>query len=175
METATRIIDDVGVGPAVQALYKVEAKLGDAIDSLKGFCRSFGTLSALSVPTQAENTASSKPSSSAPLVIPVKSDKTISFIISNFQASTVPVLVGVSPVTDLLGGGAANPPQFKVELINPSGAVVASKSFSNVTQPFICGVSYQINANGTWKLRVTNLKQTLGTLNVISFDVSAAN
>jgi hypothetical protein len=160
--------------PAAEALFKVEARVGDAIDSLKGFCRSFGTISALSIPTQIDATASPNPSSSNPLIIPVKSAKTIAFTISNFAAAFPTVLVGVTGETDLLGGGGANPPEFKVELINPSGAVVATKAFQNVPNGVVEGVTFTINANGTWKMRVTNLKQTLGTLNVTSFGASAS-
>jgi hypothetical protein len=157
--------------PTAEALYKVEARVGDAIDSLKGYCRAFGSMSTVSVPSQISASASPKPSSSNPLAIPINSSKTVSFTVSNYQASTPSVLVGVTGETDLLGGAAMNPPEFKVELINPAGSVVASKSFNN-PGPVICGVTYQINANGTWKLRVTNLKKTIGTLNVKSFDVT---
>ena len=83
-------------------------------------------------------------------------------------------MIGVSGQTDFLGGGNANPAEFKIELINPSGAVVVSKSFSNVQSLVVEGVTFRINANGTWKMRVTNLKKNLGTLNITSFDATAA-
>ena len=154
--------------PLGEALFKVEARVGDAIDSLKGFCRAFGS-AARSVPEQITGTGSPNPTSANPLIIPVSSNKSISFTISNFNAAFSSVLVGVSTTTDLLGGGDLNPPDFKVELLDPSGRIVATKSFSKQRSGTILGVNYQINANGTWKLRVTNLKTGLGTLNVTGF------
>jgi len=159
--------------PAGEALYKVEARVGDAIDSLKGFCRPFGSLSTVSVPSQISSTVSPKPSPASPVAVPVNSTKSFSFAVSNYQSATASVLIGVTAETDLLGGAVMNPPQFKVELINPSGSVVASKSFNN-PGPTICGVTFRINANGAWKLRITNLKTTIGTLNVRSFDVTSS-
>jgi hypothetical protein len=159
--------------PAAEALFRVDARVGDAIDSLRGFCRSFGTLSSLSVPTQIRSTANPNPTPSNPVIIPVNANKVFSFTVSNFNAAVSTVLIGVSGQTDFLGGGNANPAEFKVELINPSGTVVASKSFSNVQSLVIEGVTFRINANGTWKLRVTNLKKSVGTLNITSFSASA--
>lgn len=154
--------------PFNEALYKVEARVGDAIDSLKGFCRAFAT-AARSIPQQVDATGNPDPSPAHPTTIAVNSSKTFTFSISDFNATFRTILVGVSGETDLLGGAGLNPPEFKVELLNPSGTVVASKSFSKVLSAVICGVTYTINANGTWKLRVTNLKRDIGTLNVTSF------
>jgi hypothetical protein len=159
--------------PVGEALYTVEARVGDAIDSLKGFCRTFGSLSTVSVPSQIAATVSPRPSPATPVAIPINSSKSFSFTVSNYQSATPSVLIGVTGETDLLGGALMNPPQFKVELINPSGSVVASKSFNNPGQ-YICGVTFRINANGGWKLRVTNLKTTIGTLNVKTFDVTSS-
>jgi hypothetical protein len=157
--------------PTAQALYKVEARVGDAIDSLKGYCRAFGSMSTVSIPSQISASVTPKPSSSSPVTVPINSSKTFSFTISNYQSAVPSVLIGVTAETDLLGGAAMNPPEFKVELINPSGSVVASKSFNNPGSN-ICGVTFRINANGGWKLKVTNLKKTIGTLNVRSFDAT---
>ena len=161
--------------PAAEGLYKVVARVGDAIDSLKGYCRAFGSVGTLSVPTQINSTHTPKPSSASPLAVPVNSSRTISFTIASIAtASVANALIGVSVETDLLGGGIANPPDFKVELINPSGVVVASKTFLDARAGFVLGVTYQINANGTWKFRITNLKRDIGTLNVRDFSGSAA-
>jgi hypothetical protein len=158
--------------PVGEALYKVEARVGDAIDSLKGFCRTFGSLSTVSVPSQIAATVSPKPTIASPIAIPINSSKSFSFTVSNYQSTTPSVLIGVTGETDPLGGALMNPPQFKIDLIDPSGTVVASKSFNN-PGPTISGVTFRINANGGWKLRVTNLKTTIGTLNVKTFDVTS--
>ena len=154
--------------PVNEALYKVEARVGDAIDSLKGYCRTFATAT-LSVPMQVDATVTPKPTRSNPTVIPVGSSKTFSFTISTFTADYRTIDVGVTGQTDLLGGAGLNPPEFKVELLNPSGTVVASKAFSKPSESTVCTVTYTINANGVWKLRVTNLKKDLGSLNVTFF------
>ena len=50
----------------------------------------------------------------------------------------------------------------------------SATSFSKTTFGLVYGVTFRINANGAWKFRVTNLKQTLGTLNVKGFSASSA-
>lgn len=157
--------------PFNEALYKVEARVGDAIDSVKGFCRTFATATR-TVPQQLDATANPKPSRASPTVIPVGSSKTFSFTISAFNAGYRTLDVGVTAETDLLGGAGLNPPEFKLELLNPSGTVVVSKSFSKTSDVAICSVTYTIDANGVWKLRVTNLKKDLGSLNVTFFGAS---
>lgn len=157
--------------PFNEALYKVEARVGDAIDSLKGFCRAFATATR-SVPQQIDDTGTPSPSDAHPTPIPVGATKVFSFTISNFNATYPTVHVGVTAETDFLGGGSLNLPEFRVELLNPAGVVVASKVFSKVERSTICGPTYLINANGVWKLRVTNLKKDIGTLNVRWFGAS---
>jgi hypothetical protein len=159
--------------PPAQALYRVDARVGDQIDSMKGYCRSFGSISTVSIPQQISSSVSPKPSTSSPVAIPVRSSKTFSFNIANYAAGNARVDVGISGETDVLGGAALNPPEFKLELINPSGTVVGSKTVTNATRA-IYSVTYTINANGTWKLRVTNLKQQIGTLNVVCFSAMAS-
>jgi hypothetical protein len=158
---------------AAQALYRVHARVGDQIDSMKGYCRSFGSISSVAVPQQIASSVSPKPSTSSPVAIPIQSSKTFSFSIANYAAGNAKVDVGVSGETDLLGGAALNPPEFKLELINPAGSVVASKTVTNATRA-IYSVTYTINANGTWKLKVTNLKQQIGTMNVVYFAAAAS-
>jgi hypothetical protein len=157
--------------PFNEALYKVEARVGDAIDSLKGFCRAFSTATA-SVPEQMTSTVTPKPSRSNPTVIPVGSSKSFSFTISAFNSEYRTVDVGITGETDLLGFAGLNPPEFRLELLNPSGLVVASKTFSKVSDS-VCTLTYTINANGVWKLRVTNLKKDVGSLNVTFFGAAA--
>ena len=151
--------------PFNEALYKVEARVGDAIDSVKGFCRTFAT-AVPTVPEQVDATVSPKPSRSSPTVVAVGTSKTFSFTISAFNGGYRTIDIGITGETDLLGGGGLNPPEFKVELLNPSGTVVASRSFSKQSNSTICGVTYAIDSNGVWKLRVTNLKKDIGSLTV---------
>lgn len=159
--------------PPAQALYRVDARVGDQIDSMKGYCRSFGSITSVSVPQQIISSVSPKPSTSSPVAIPIQSSRTFSFNVANYTAGNARVDVGVSGETDLLGGAALNPPEFKLELLNPAGTVVASRTVTKATLA-IYSVTYSINANGTWKLRVTNLKQQIGTMNVIAFSTMAA-
>ena len=159
--------------PPAQALYRVDARVGDQIDSMKGYCRSFGSITSVSLPQQISSSVSPKPSTSSPVAIPIQSSKTFSFNVANYTAANARVDIGISGETDLLGGAALNPPEFKLELINPAGTVVASKSVTKATVA-IYSVTYTINANGTWKLRVTNLKQQIGTMNVLYFSAMAS-
>jgi hypothetical protein len=159
--------------PPAQALYRVDARVGDQIDSMKGYCRSFGSISSASIPEQISSSISPKPTTSSPVAIPIHSSKTFSFNVANYTTGNAKVDIGVSGETDLLGGAAMNPPEFKLELLNPAGAVVTSKTVTNATRA-IYSVTYSINANGTWKLRVTNLKQQIGTMNVIALTVMAS-
>jgi len=154
--------------PFNEALYKVEARVGDAIDSLKGYCRTFATATP-SVPEQVTSTVTPKPSHSSPTAIPVGTSKSFGFTISAFTSEYRTIDVGITAETDLLGLAALNPPEFKLELLNPSGKVVASKTFSKPSESTVCTVTYTINANGVWKLRVTNLKKDIGSLNVTFF------
>jgi len=151
--------------PGGEALFKVVAKVGDAIDSLQGFCRSF------TPPTLAQqiaNTVTPKPSFSSPVKISVNSSKSLSFTITNATPSQT-FSIGIDGETDALSGGTLNPPEYKLEVINPSGSVVASGSFSKVPASTVKSVKATINATGTWKLRITNQKQQLGQLNVVQF------
>ena len=159
--------------PSTEALYKVEARVGDAIDSVKGFCRAFGSVSNMSVVTQINATASPKASSASPVNVPVRSSRTFSFTVSDYTESYATLLVGVSAGTDLLGGATLNPPEFKLDLLNPAGSVVASKTFLKAPAGFVHGIQHTINANGVWRLRVTNLKRDIGTLSITSFSASA--
>jgi hypothetical protein len=154
--------------PGGEALFKVEARVGDAIDSLKGYCRVFTSVASLSVPSQFSATRSPDPSRENPVTVPVNDSRTFLFRISNYNAPFANLQIGVSAGTDLPGGGALNPPDFKLELIDPTGAVVASQTFGRQRSELFL-LTYRINQNGTWRMRVTNLKQQLGTLNVTSF------
>ncbi|MCI0415207.1 hypothetical protein L0222_20745 [bacterium] len=154
--------------PATEGLFKVEARVGDAIDSLRGFCRSFGSLANESIPTQILATVSPKPSFAAPVKILPGASKNFQFTISS-AASTPQASVGITGETDLLGGAKLNPPAIKLELINPSGSVVVSKIFSDVKSGIIQSVKFGFNVNGNWKLRVTNLKKDIGAVDIMTF------
>jgi hypothetical protein len=153
--------------PVTDGLYKVEARVGDAIDSMKGYCRTFAAAPPPSIPEQILASPSPKPTSANPLVVSLRSSKTISFTITDANGSYSTANVGVTAETDLLGLGGLNPPEFKLELLNPSGTVVASQTFSNARD--ISSLGYHFNAKGTWKLRITNLKRDIGALRVTGF------
>jgi hypothetical protein len=155
--------------PNGEALYKVVARVSDNIDNLKGYCRSFVPVTNRKVSDQINESVTPKPSSANPVNVLVRSSRTFSFTVLDFQQAMPKVLVGVTGGTDLLGGAALNPPDYKVELLNPSGTVVGSKTFNDANTMTINGVTFTFNANGTWKLRVTNLKQDIGTLSITSF------
>src|SRR5689334_7455289 len=72
--------------PDGEGLFKVEARVGDAIDSMKGYCRIFISVASLSVPQQISATISpSSVSRSNPIIIPVNRSATLTFRISNFN------------------------------------------------------------------------------------------
>ncbi len=152
---------------ATEGLFKIEARVGDAIDSMKGYCRPFAVAPPPSVLDQILSSPSPKPTSANPLVVSLRTSKTIAFTITDANAPYSTADVGVSGETDLLGGAGLNLPEFKLELLNPSGTVVASKSFSNVRA--IASLHYHFNVHGTWKLRITNLKRDIGSLNITEF------
>jgi hypothetical protein len=154
--------------PDGEGLFKVEARVGDAIDSLKGYCHAFVSVASLSVPSQFSATKSPDASPANPVTVPVNSSRTFLFRISNCDAPFANLQIGVSAATDIPGGAALNPPDFKLELIDPTGAVVASQTYGRQRSELFL-LTYRINQNGTWRMRVTNLKQQLGTLNVTGF------
>jgi hypothetical protein len=161
---------DGGVGtnafscPATEALYRVDVRYGDTIDSMKGYCRVFVAPAALSVAQQIENSVKPNASDASIVKLPVGTTTTFTFSVTNLTILPT-VGVGIVARTDLLGGGAANPPQFRLELLNPAGAFVTSKVFSNVVDGTISSVTTTFTT-GTWKLRVTNLKNQIGTLEI---------
>jgi hypothetical protein len=159
--------------PAGEALFKVEARVGDAIDSMKGYCRIFTSVASLSVPSQFSATKSPDPSRENPVTVPVNDSRTFLFRISNFTAPFANLQIGVGAETDLAGGAALNPPDFKLELIDPAGAVVASQTYGRQRSELFL-LTYRINKNGTWRMRVTNLKKELGALNVTGFVAAGA-
>lgn len=160
--------------PIGEALYKVEAKAGDAIDSLKGFCRSFGSIAATSVPSQINASYSPQPTADAPLMISARSSRTITFTIVDFTRTPNRVSVGVTAVTDLLSGGPLNSPEYLIELLNPAGNVVGVRNVSHTpNDAVIQSVTRQFDANGQWKLRITNQKTSGGTLAVRTFNAFA--
>ncbi len=153
--------------PSGEGLYRVDARVGAAIDSLKGYCRPFVSLSSTTVVEQASASLSPKPTLRQPVKIMPGRNATFSFKISNAHGGS-PVEIGISARTDLLGFAGMNPPEFRLEVLNPSGRVVASDAFRNTREGVIESVRVTINATGTWKLRVTNLKRTTGALEVLS-------
>jgi hypothetical protein len=150
--------------PNGEGLYKVEARVGSAIDSLKGTCRAFGAAAEQPLTIQIQNSLSPKPTYSSPVKILPGAAKTFSFKISG--TVNVRTKVGIASETDLLGGGSANPPDFKLEILNPAGNVVASRTVLKAYPMTVQSVTVTINSAGTWKLRVTNLKRSYGALDV---------
>lgn len=153
--------------PVTEGLFKVVAKVGDTIDSLKGSCRSFAPPQTMTILDQINSTVSPDPSTSKPLKVPLASSNAIAFTI-NFPSSTPVVNVGVTARTDLLGGGDLNPPDYRIDLLDPSGKVVVTKSVKGADL-VVHSVSSAFNVKGTWKLKITNLKKDAGQLEVIGF------
>ena len=152
--------------PNGEGLYKVEARVGSAIDSLKGTCRAFGGAAEQPWTVQIETTLSPRPTYTSPVKILPASAKTFSFTIAGTVNRSTSI--GIFAETDLLGGGAANPPEFKLEVINPAGSVVATRTVLKPTAGTVQSVPVTINAAGTWRLRVSNLKKSYGALDVKS-------
>jgi hypothetical protein len=152
--------------PVGEGLYRVDARVGSTIDSLKGYCRPFFSLSRASVEEQFRASLSPNPSRGPVKILPGR-NATFSFEISNTHGVTN-ASIDINARTDLLGFARMNPPEFRLEVLNPSGRVVASGTFRNTTEGVLEQVRFTINATGTWKLRVTNLKKTTGALEVTS-------
>lgn len=153
--------------PNGEGLVKVEARVGSSIDSLKGTCRTFGGAAEQPLTVQIDSTPSPRPSTAKPVKILPSGAADFSFrIAGTVNRSTS---VGIYGETDLLGGGAANPPEFKLEVINPSGSIVATRTVLKPPAGTVQSVAVTINAAGTWKLRVINLKKSYGALDVKSF------
>jgi hypothetical protein len=150
--------------PQGEGLYKVEARVGSSIDSLKGTCLAFGAAAVQPLAVQISTSLSPKPNQSSPVKIVPGSSKDFSFKIAGSPNERIGI--GIAGDTDLLGGGAANPPEFKLEVLTPSGSVAASRTVSKPRAGTVNGVNVTINAAGTWKLRVTNLKKDYGALDV---------
>jgi hypothetical protein len=155
--------------PLAEALYKVEARVGSSIDSLKGYCRAFGALQDADPLTQMNATKSPKPTLEAPIRIMPRKSQSFTFTVppSGVTRTFVP---SITARTDLLGGGSLNPPDYRMELLNPNGGVLATKDIK-VNSDFLEGIRYTFNASGTWTLRVTNRKQDIGALEVIAFKI----
>jgi hypothetical protein len=155
--------------PLAEALYKVEARVGSSIDSLKGYCRAFGPLEDADALTQMNATRTPKPTNTSPVKIMPRRAASFTFTVppSGVNQRFVP---SITAQTDLLGGGSLNPPDYRMELLNPTGGVLATRNVSG-NSVFLEGIAYTFNAAGTWTLRVTNLKQDIGALDVIAFKI----
>lgn len=142
--------------PAGEGLYKVEARVGGSIDSLKGYCRKFGTgVENKSADTQMNASLRPKVDFEAPVKIAPAQSRTFTFTVP--ESGTVKkFLLSVSGETDLLGGGLVNLPDYKVELLNPSGDAVKSKTVTGTTNDQHIPVTF--GTAGAWKIRVTNRK-----------------
>lgn len=151
--------------PQGEALYKVTARKGGAIDSLKGYCRTFGGLA--SQPLHIEINASIRPKHSYDAPVKIMPGKSATYDFTVPQRGVNQTLkVGVTMETDLLGGGGMNPPDVKVEIIRPGGAVIASKTFNNAPAGIVHQVSVTFPVAGSWDVRLTNLKKDLGAVDV---------
>ncbi|MCC6247791.1 MAG: hypothetical protein IT499_08515 [Rubrivivax sp.] len=152
--------------PNGEGLAKVEARIGSSIDSLKGNCRPFGEAAQQPLTVQIDSTLIPRPTGAKPeKILPAKAAVFSFRIAGTVNRNTS---IGIFGETDLLGGAATNPPEFKLEVINPAGSVVASRTVRKPPAGTVQSVSVTINAAGTWKLRVTNLKKSYGALDVKS-------
>jgi len=152
--------------PNGEGLVKVEARIGSSIDSLKGNCRPFGEAAQQPLTVQIDSTLIPRPSHTKPeKILPAKAAVFSFRIAGTVNRSTS---IGIVGETDLLGGAGANPPEFKLEVINPAGSVVATRTVRKPPAGTVQSVPVTINAAGSWKLRVTNLKKSYGALDVKS-------
>ncbi|MFN2509984.1 MAG: hypothetical protein ABR568_00920 [Pyrinomonadaceae bacterium] len=153
-----------GVCPDNEALYKVDVRVGDVVDSLTGSCRPFFITP--SITEQFNSTVTPRPSRSNPIRIPAGGNEILFFGVTNAVANPETNL-GISVETGLLSGTLGSP-EFKMELLNPSNQVVVFRTFTR-TGTGLSSVRFGINANGTWRLRVTNLERN-ASLNVTDFN-----
>ena len=79
-------------------------------------------------------------------------------------------LLLVSAQTDLLGGGRVNRPEYKLELRNPSGNAVKTKTVTGTE--YIQEIPVVFDLAGAWNVRVTNLKKDFGALDVTRLSVA---
>jgi hypothetical protein len=155
--------------PQGEGLYKVVARLSGAVDSLKGSCRSITGLASQPVSTQIQNTASPNPSPSTPMRIAAKSSASIRFTILETGVGQS-INLGIFGETDLLGGGQLSPAEYKLEVLNPAGTVIASKIVKNPPLGIVQKVAVTFTSASTnWKFRITNLRD-FGTLEVKVFE-----
>jgi hypothetical protein len=149
--------------PAGEALYKLEAKTGASIDSLKGYCRAFNT-----TPLHREimDSANPRPTASNPMKVRLRTTAAITFNVPRTSPFSFDLIVNAE--TDVLGGGGLNPPDYKLALKNPSGTVVETR---NVTRAGETTLNASFNAVGQWRLEITNLKRDVGALDVTKFDI----
>lgn len=149
-----------------EGLFRVEARIGSSIDSLKGNCRAFGEAAQQPLAVQISSTLRPRPTHAKPeKILPAKAAVFSFRIAGSVNRNTS---IGIFGETDLLGGAAANPPEFKLEVINPAGSVVATRTVRKPRAGTVQSVPVTINAAGSWKLRVTNLKKSYGALDVKS-------
>ncbi|HVE66935.1 MAG TPA: hypothetical protein VNC59_10175, partial [Thermoanaerobaculia bacterium] len=66
-------------------------------------------------------------------------------------------------------GAVVNQPDYKVEILNPSGNVVKTET---VTGTRMQGIPMTFAAAGGWKVRVTNRKKDYGALDLNQLDFS---
>jgi hypothetical protein len=155
--------------PAGEAMYKVEARVGSSIDSLIGYCRSLVAVADVDPLAQMNESRSPKPSHTTPVKIMPLRSATFSFTVPT-GAVNQRYLVGITAQTDFLGGGGLNPPDYRMELVTPSGNVVATRNVTTNSSAYET-ISREFSVSGGWKLRVINNKRDIGALDVIAFKV----
>jgi hypothetical protein len=150
--------------PAGEGLYKVEARVGGSIDSLKGYCRKFGAgVEDKWAHTQMNASLRPKVAFEAPVKIAPAQSRTFTFTVPE-GGTEKNFLLSVAGETDLLGGGLVNQPDYKVELLNPSGDGVKSRTVTGTTNAQYIPVTF--GTAGAWKIRVTNRKADYGALDL---------
>ncbi|HZI67015.1 MAG TPA: hypothetical protein VFF17_10665, partial [Thermoanaerobaculia bacterium] len=157
--------------PAGEGLYRVDARVGGTIDSLKGYCRKFGAgVENKWAHMQMDASLRPKVSREAPVKIAPGRSRTFTFTVPESGTGGSKFLVHVAGETDLLGGGVVNLPDYKVEILNPSGNVVKTQTVTGTT--LMQSIQMTFAAAGGWKVRVTNRKKDYGALDLNKLDFS---
>lgn len=131
--------------PSRQALYRLDARVGEAIDSLKGYCRVFPPPNPQSVALAAQINASLAPR--PPMSLPSSgTSKVLQFHVpdSSLYRSVLFQLIASGT------GGMTPSVTYRIDFVDPTGAIMKSSTVSNP----VAGVSIHFAKAGTWTLKM---------------------
>lgn len=135
--------------PSGQALYRLDARTGDAIDSLQGFCRRFPPPNPESVAQAAQITSSLAPK--PPFSLPASGAyRQLQFNVPSAMPWHHKVLF---QVTASATGGMTPSIAYRMEFVDPTGAITKSTTASSS----VTGVSINFPKAGNWTLKLRNL------------------